>query len=91
MNDWLINIHKGNSNFAVFLDIKKAFDTVGHETLLQNLKFYGIMSNKLNFSNHISRTDLNFANLEALSHRLVKFFQVFHKVLSSVHCCSLFI
>ena len=47
--DWLINIDKGNSNFAVFLDIKKAFDTVDHEILLQKLKFYGIMSNELNF------------------------------------------
>ena len=47
--DWLINIDKGNSNFAVFLDIKKAFDMVGHEILLQKLKFYGIMSNELNF------------------------------------------
>ena len=25
-NDWLINIDKGNSNFAVFLGIKKAID-----------------------------------------------------------------
>ena len=46
---WLINIDKRNSNFAVFLDIKKAFDTVDHEILLQKLKFYGIMPNELNF------------------------------------------
>ena len=45
----MINIDKGNSNFAVFLDIKKAFDTVDHEILLQKLKFYGIMSDELNF------------------------------------------
>ena len=47
--DWLINIDKGNSNFAVFLDIKKTFDAVDHEILFQKLKFYGIMSNELNF------------------------------------------
>ena len=47
--DWLINIDKGNSNFAVFLDIKKAFDTVDHEILSQELKFYGIMLNERNF------------------------------------------
>ena len=29
--------------------IKKAFDTVDHEIILQKLKFYGIMSNELNF------------------------------------------
>ena len=45
--DWLININKGNSNFAVFLDIKKTFYTADHEILLQKLKFYGIMSNEL--------------------------------------------
>ena len=33
--DWLINIDKGNYNFAVFLDIKKALDMVDHEILLQ--------------------------------------------------------
>ena len=29
--DWLINIDKGNSNFAVLLDIKNAFDMVDYE------------------------------------------------------------
>ena len=87
--DWLINIDKGNSNFAVFLDLKKAFDTVDHEILLQKLKFCGIMSNELNVSSQILRIDLNFAELEAISHRLVGFFQVFHRALSLVHCCSL--
>ena len=48
-NDWLINIDKGNSNFAVFLDTKKVSDTVDYEILLQKLKFCGIMSNELNF------------------------------------------
>ena len=47
--DWLINVDKGNFNFAVFLDIKKAFDSVDHEILFQKLKFYDIMSNELNF------------------------------------------
>ena len=48
-NDWLISIDKTSSNFALFLDIKKAFDTVDHEILLQKLTFYGIMTNELNF------------------------------------------
>ena len=36
--DWLINIDKENSNFAVFLDIKKAFDMVDHEILSQKIE-----------------------------------------------------
>ena len=82
--DWLINIDNGNSNFTVFLDIRKAFDMVDHEILLQKLTFYGSI-----FSSHIVRIDLNFAELEALSHRLVGFFEVSHRALPLVHCCSL--
>ena len=84
--DWLINIVKGNSNFAVFLDIKKAFDTVDHEILLQKLKFYGIMSNELSF---FKSCLTNTSQLEDLSDRLVGFFQVFHRALSLVRCCLL--
>ena len=33
-NQWLMNIDNGKVNLVIFLDIRKAFDTVNHEILL---------------------------------------------------------
>ena len=47
MNQWLMNVNSGELNSLVFLDIKKAFDTVDHGVLLQKLARYEIKDNSL--------------------------------------------
>lgn len=39
---WLSNMDSGKLNLAVFIDLKKAFDTVDHEIVLQKLASHGI-------------------------------------------------
>ena len=41
-NDWYLNIDKGKYTGLIFIDLKKAFDTVDHEILLKKLKMFGV-------------------------------------------------
>ena len=45
----LINIDKGETNLTVFLDIRKAFNTIDHESLLNKLNYDGISDTELQF------------------------------------------
>ena len=41
-NEWLVNIDNGLLNGVVFIDLKKAFDTIDHEVILLKLRNYGV-------------------------------------------------
>lgn len=69
-NNWCVNVDKGLLNGVIFIDIKKAFDTIDHEIILQKLAKYGVdqdalkwlksyLANRLqrcNVNNHLSST-----------------------------------
>ena len=46
---WYSNIDNKKANFALFLDLKKAFDTVDHEILVSKLVKYGVIGNENNW------------------------------------------
>jgi retron-type reverse transcriptase len=46
-NNWSVNIDNGLINGIIFIDLKKAFDTINHEIIIQKLCNYGLDRNAL--------------------------------------------
>ena len=54
-DDWAFNIDQGNVNAVVFLDLKKASDTVDHNILISKLSAYGIRGTSIEwFKSYLS-------------------------------------
>ena len=54
-DSWAFDTDRSNVNAVVFLDLKKAFDTVDHDVLLANLSLYGIQESANNwFKSYLS-------------------------------------
>ena len=70
-DSWSLNIDRGLVNAVIFLDLKKAFDTMDHNILLSKLQFYGI--NKW-FSSYLKRrTQTCLVNCNKSSERLNRY------------------
>ena len=52
---WLQNVDNRNINMTLFLDLKKAFDTVNHQILIEKLFAYGVKGTEIEwFKSYLS-------------------------------------
>jgi hypothetical protein len=62
---------KGNFTVGIFIDLRKAFDTLDHKILLDKLKFYGITGSELKwFKNYLENRSQSVQFKQEISDRL---------------------
>ena len=73
-NQWCFNIDRGLINGVLFLDLKKAFDTVDHNLLLIKLEYVGVRGQTLEwFKSYLSnRSQAVFINGVLSEHEQIK-------------------
>ena len=73
-NQWCFNIDRGLINGVLFLDLKKAFDTVDHNFLLIKLEYVGVRGQTLEwFKSYLSnRSQVVFINGVLSEHEQIK-------------------
>ena len=63
-NSWSVNIDNGFLNGVVFIDLKKAFDTIDHEIILRKMSYFGANQETITWfqsylSNRTQRCNVN--------------------------------
>ena len=63
-DNWCISIDRGLLNCVIFIDLKKAFETIDHEIILKKLTKYGVEQDALKWfksylTNRMQRCNVN--------------------------------
>ena len=66
LNDVYLNMDNGKYTGVVFLDLKKAFDTVNHEVLIKKLRMYGCSNNSSNWFNDYLNNRIQYAKVDGI-------------------------
>ena len=53
-DNWCVNIDRGLLNGVIFIDLKKAFDTIDHEIILKKLTNYGVDEDSLKWKSYLT-------------------------------------
>ena len=68
-NQWCLNIDKGMVSGVIFLDLKKAFDTLDHAILLKKLSDYGVQGQTASWFKSYLKDRQQFCVINGLSSR----------------------
>ena len=69
-NDWYENMDTGKYTALVFIDLRKAFDTVDHDILLKKMQKYGVSGNELAWFTSFLRDRRQLCKVNGVSSRI---------------------